>query len=192
MTYRERRERRAERRQEWAAGREQKSEAAFGRAEQVSSLIPFGQPILVGHHSEGHARRDQERIRSGMAKGFEHLEKAQEHRQAAETIAAQLAHSIYDDDPDAVEALQARIEALEAERARVKQVNAAVRKGGVAALATMNPPLSEREKRDLLNAARFAPGGTNGGYPGYHLTNLSGNINRQKKRLERLQAGGGR
>jgi hypothetical protein len=34
-------------------------------------MIPFGQPILVGHHSEGRARRDQGRIESGMRAGVE-------------------------------------------------------------------------------------------------------------------------
>jgi SAM-dependent methyltransferase len=34
----------------------------------IADGIPFGQPILVGHHSERRARRDAERIKSGMNK----------------------------------------------------------------------------------------------------------------------------
>jgi Domain of unknown function (DUF3560) len=30
--------------------------------------IPLGQPILIGHHSESHARKDAERSENGMHK----------------------------------------------------------------------------------------------------------------------------
>jgi protein-L-isoaspartate O-methyltransferase len=35
---------------------------------RIADGIPMGQPILVGHHSERHARRDAEKIQSGMRK----------------------------------------------------------------------------------------------------------------------------
>lgn len=44
-------------------------------AHRISSGIPMGQPILVGHHSERHHRRDLERIDAKLGrafKGFEH------------------------------------------------------------------------------------------------------------------------
>jgi len=34
----------------------------------IADNIPFGQPILVGHHSERRARRDAEKIENGMRK----------------------------------------------------------------------------------------------------------------------------
>lgn len=42
------------------------SEARHAAARQIADGIPFGQPILVGHHSERRARRDAERIHSHM------------------------------------------------------------------------------------------------------------------------------
>ena len=87
-----------------------------------------GQPILVGHHSEKRHRRDLERIDRNMQKGFAEREKANRHESRADNIESQLEKSIYDDDPDAVEALRARIEGLEEERARVKLINAWFRK----------------------------------------------------------------
>lgn len=39
--------------------------------DQISSGIPFGQPILVGHHSERRARRDAEKIHSNMRKAID-------------------------------------------------------------------------------------------------------------------------
>ena len=71
MTYRERKERRAERRAEWARKRKAKSEAAFSAVKNLADQIPLGQPILVGHHSERRARRDADRISSNMTKGIE-------------------------------------------------------------------------------------------------------------------------
>jgi hypothetical protein len=62
MTYRERRQRRAARLREWAAGRAAKAEAAFDRATEIGDQIQLGQPVLVGDHSERRHRRDLARI----------------------------------------------------------------------------------------------------------------------------------
>ena len=123
MTYRERREARADRREEWADKRRKKSAAAFDSSARLANNIPLGQPILVGHHSEKHARRDQERIQSGMSRGVEHGKMAKHHDQAATTIRRQLDTSIYSDDIDASERLRERLEELESERERMKFVN---------------------------------------------------------------------
>ncbi|MFB6670657.1 DUF3560 domain-containing protein [Streptomyces parvus] len=56
-----------------AAGR---SEAAWKRGRQIADGIPFGQPTLVGHHSEARARRDQERIDNAMRTHIEQGERA--------------------------------------------------------------------------------------------------------------------
>lgn len=74
MTYRERREARAEKLREWAAKRDAKSAAGFQAARTVADGIPLGQPILVGHHSEKRHRRDIARIDSGMRAGAEKTE----------------------------------------------------------------------------------------------------------------------
>jgi hypothetical protein len=42
-----------------------RSTQAQEQARAIADLIPLGQPILVGHHSERRARRDQERIEAG-------------------------------------------------------------------------------------------------------------------------------
>lgn len=184
MTYRERREARAERLREWAEKREAKSEAAFGKAEQISSVIPMGQPILVGHHSEGRHRRDIGRIESGMRKGIEHSKMAARHSERASNIESQLERSIYSDDPDAVEALEARIESLEAERSRVKAYNASCRKG-----APDTSLLDESQRKQLASLLKIGSVfiGKGGQFPSYHLQNLGGNINRNKKRLASLR-----
>ncbi|MEU1015389.1 DUF3560 domain-containing protein [Streptomyces sp. NPDC005898] len=46
-------------------------------AHRIASAIPFGQPILAGHHSERRARRDQERIHSDMGTAIAEAERAE-------------------------------------------------------------------------------------------------------------------
>lgn len=183
-TYRERREARAERLREWAAKREEKAEAAESAARDLADRIPFGQPILVGHHSQRRAERDQERIQGGFRRSFEHAEKARRMASRADSIESQLAGSIYSDDPDAIEALEARIATLEAERDRIKAYNASCRKG-----ERDLSLLDDAQRRLILRVAEVTPYaiGKGGAFPGYHLTNLSGNIARNRKRLDSLR-----
>jgi hypothetical protein len=181
-TYRERREARAERLREWADKREAKSAAAFDTAHEMADRIPFGQPILVGHHSQHRAERDRDRIGSAMDRGVEHSRKAESMNSRAANIESQLAGAIYSDDEDAIEQLAARVARLEAERDRIKAYNASCRKG--ARDVTL---LDEKQQRDLAAGMRVGVMGAGGQFPSYHLTNLSGNIARNRKRLESLR-----
>lgn len=53
------------------------AEAARAAVARVADAIPLGQPILVGHHSERRARRDVERIESGMRRAAQLWDTAQ-------------------------------------------------------------------------------------------------------------------
>ncbi|MFI9026335.1 DUF3560 domain-containing protein [Streptomyces sp. NPDC053560] len=57
---------RAERYSGYADNAARSSDARHERANQIARRFEGGQPILVGHHSEGRARRDQERIHTNM------------------------------------------------------------------------------------------------------------------------------
>ncbi|MFI5809175.1 DUF3560 domain-containing protein [Streptomyces sp. NPDC051561] len=72
----ERAEFRAERYAGYADNAASRSDAAWKAARQIADGIPFGQPILVGHHSEARARRDHERIDRGYRKSFTENDKA--------------------------------------------------------------------------------------------------------------------
>lgn len=172
-TYRERREARAERLREWADKRAGKATASFDQAHRMAEAIPFGQPILVGHHSERRDRRYRNRMMDAGFRGLEHARKADSMNSRAGNIEDQLATSIYDDDPDAIEQLRARIAKLEAERDAAKAKNAEYRKTHKAELAAIT-------SKFLRNQAMP--------YPSYHFQNLSGNISRQRQRLARLEA----
>ena len=94
-------------------------------AKEISDGIPFGQPILVGHHSEGRHRRDLARINSNYDKGAEAAAKAGHYAGKAHNIEAGTA--IFSDDPDAAELLREKIAKLEAQQVYMKASNRAVR-----------------------------------------------------------------
>jgi hypothetical protein len=171
MTRRERLERKAEKRRDWAGSAAAKSDAAHDRVNAIADGIPFGQPILVGHHSERHARRDQARMESGMSAAIELGRKADRHAAAADGIDRALATSIFSDDEDAVEQLHAKVERLEAQRAEMKAANAKYRSEHKAELAAMGP----------YERSQAIP------YPSYSLTNLGATIRNAKQRADQLE-----
>jgi phospholipid N-methyltransferase len=64
----ERAEERSERFEQYSDNRLADAERARKAVAAIADNIPFGQPILVGHHSEKHARADAKRIENGMRK----------------------------------------------------------------------------------------------------------------------------
>lgn len=188
-TYRERREARADRLEGWAAKREQRAAADLARARQMGDAIPFGQPILVGHHSEGRDRRYRDRIHNTYGRAFESQEKAESMASRAASIRDQAAGAIYSDDPDAIERLEERIAKLEAERDAIKAYNASARKAAKTGGTGDESLLLPAQRRDLASARRHSAYslGKGDAMPAYHLSNLSGNIKRQRDRLAQLK-----
>lgn len=80
----ERAKAKAERYANWAASAEQKSNAAYQQSHKLTEHIPMGQPILVGHHSEGYHRRTLDRSWNLMGKSVELSKKAESHESKAE------------------------------------------------------------------------------------------------------------
>ena len=73
----DRSEQRAERFEDYADRRKQDADHAHKAVSAIADNIPFGQPILVGHHSEKHARKDAEKIQNGMRKAVKCWEESQ-------------------------------------------------------------------------------------------------------------------
>lgn len=131
MGRREKLEARADRREQWAQGAESKSEQAFSRSRAATEGIPFGQPVLVGHHSESRHRRDIARGLNGLQKGVELAEKAQHHERRAAGLRRQLDNSIFSDDENAIEALEAKAAKQDEAANLCNEYNRTWRKGGV-------------------------------------------------------------
>ena len=62
----ERVQERADRFEDYSTKRETEALRARDAVDAIAGNIPLGQPILIGHHSERRARKDAERIESGM------------------------------------------------------------------------------------------------------------------------------
>lgn len=73
----DRAEQRAERFEEYGEKRAEDAQAAKAAVDRIADGIPLGQPILVGHHSERHARRDAEKIENGMRRAVKMWETSQ-------------------------------------------------------------------------------------------------------------------
>ena len=175
MTYRERREAKAERYREWADKRDAKGDASYQASRDAVAHIPLGQPVLVGHHSERGHRADLKRAERAMDRSVENWSKAKEFRSRADNIEKQAKRSIYSDDEDAVDRLREKLEKMEAQRERMKAANAAYRKEHKEELKGM----SVYQKDQVMPAPKWA------------LANLGGNISRTKKRIEQLSANEG-
>lgn len=67
---------RAERYESRAGRAQDAGDAAHDRSNRIAERFWMGQPILVGHHSENRARRDQERMHNSMRKSIEEGKRA--------------------------------------------------------------------------------------------------------------------
>src|ERR1700744_2110908 len=77
-------EARAERANHLAEKAEEKSDALYQKARDMADVIPFGQPIHVGHHSEQRDRNYRERIHNTYGKAFAEMDKAKYYEQKAQ------------------------------------------------------------------------------------------------------------
>ena len=75
------------------AAREQaKADQRYAASRRIADGIPFGQPILLGHHSQARAERDARKIRSHMDASLEHQAHADQAAAAAASAAATTGH----------------------------------------------------------------------------------------------------
>lgn len=177
--YQERQEARKARYEELAHKAKSESAAASDQARRMASVIPFGQPILVGHHSEGRDRRYRARIWAKQDQACQLAAKASYYEQKAASVGK---GGISSDDPEAVQKLQAELEKLERLQDTMKKANALVRKQdreGLAALGFSEARIAQLFTPDFCGRL---------GFPDYAVTNNSANIRRIKQRIEALQA----
>ena len=92
----QRSEERAERFENYSENRAKDAEQARKQVAAIAEHIPFGQPILVGHHSEKHARRDAQRIDDRMRKSIKMWDTSQYWKERAESA---IGHAKYKELP---------------------------------------------------------------------------------------------
>jgi hypothetical protein len=145
--------------------------------------IPMGQPILVGHHSEGRHRRTLDRSWNALGRAVEQTNKAEMHESKAANLGHLLDKAIFSDDSDAIEAIEERIKTNEANREQMKKINALYRKADIAGLAALGIDY------ETLKAKLAAAGGYWGSAPHlpYEMSNMGGRIQADKKRIEAIK-----
>ena len=155
-------------------------------AKRMASVIPFGQPILVGHHSERADRNYRKRIDGKYRKGFAALGQASHYEQKAASVGK---GGVSNDDPAAIEKLADDLEKRQQLQELMKAANKIIRKKKltddekITALIE-DLELSRNTAENLLEpdfAGRL-------GFPGYKLTNNNSRIRDIKKRIEALEA----
>lgn len=174
-------ERRAEKLREESASR-------LGAARRLGDAIPFGQPILVGHHSEKRHRRDIERIDTNMRKGFQAQKEAD--RCDSRVAAAESNRAISSDDPEAVVRLKEKLAKLEHEQTMMKAINAVIRKHiKKGSLVAQQALLKEFSEMGQIQAEQLCTPDFCGriGYPDYRTKNNGAEIRRCEKRIAQLQ-----
>lgn len=114
----DRAEDRAERFEDYSEKRAADAASAHAAVERITDGIPLGQPILVGHHSERHARKDAERIRSGMTKAVRMWETSTYWKARA---AGAIQHAKYKELPGV---RHRRIKTIEADKRKAERANA--------------------------------------------------------------------
>ena len=178
--YDEKRQARIDRLSRQAQRARGEAELADKKAHAIMDSIPLGQPILLGHHSERHARSDAAKIDRNLYKAWDLSKEADELDRRAR--AAENNTAIFSDNPAAGELLEEKLARLKKRREVMKAANRLVKKGDRAGLAELG--YSERLIDQL-----FTPPYPNGsiGYPAFTIANLGATIRGVEKRLEEIE-----
>lgn len=148
-----------------------------GDMSEAATGIPFGQPILVGHHSEGRHRRTIERAHNAMRRGIEAEKKAGHYAEKAESYGKS---GISSDDPEAVVKLREKLTGMEERQAQMKAANKLVKKKDFDGLVKM---FGSAVATQLTTANCF--GGF--GFEAYQLSNNNANMRRIRQRIKTLE-----
>ena len=194
MTYRERRERRAAKRREWAETQRTRAESGHRASAAAVEHIPLGQPILAGHHSERRHRRDLRRgegeaPRTGRGDSRSSTRPLRLRRRPGRPRTARSSNRRADGPPRTHESRQ-RL-APQERRAAARGTHPALRGRHLARRRRRAPGLphtlrpNPRRTCDLTQALTYS---YHLGYPPYALSNLGAAIRRDQKRLRRLRA----
>jgi len=124
--YKEKREAKFERYTELSAKASAASTSAWKTSNSITSMIPMGQPILVGHHSERSHRNAIKRSWNAADKAVELSKKADYYADKAE--ATKNNNAISSDNPEAIDLLKAKITKLQEASEKIKYLNSELRK----------------------------------------------------------------
>lgn len=183
--YQEKQEARAERFQELAEKAEKESENRYKTAKQIGDFIPMGQPILVGHHSEGRHRRDLAKIDNNMRKSIEADEKAKYYAEKAENAAN--SYAIRSDDPEAIVKLIEKYNSLVKNQSLMVAANKIIKSKKLQEVEKVEQlqslGLTEKQALEIMSPDYCG----RVGFASFSLTNNNANIRSTQQRIEQLR-----
>jgi len=184
--FQEKRQSKIERFKELAKKFEAQSTQAYEQSSKIGQHIPFGQPILVGHHSEGRHRRDLAKIGRYMDQSVELSNKAEYYERRAGNM--EKSKVISQDDPEAVDKIETKLEKLEKLQKLMKDANKIIKSKKTSkegkTLLLMELGLKAEQAEKLMEpdfCGRI-------GFPSYALTNNNANIRRLKERSKEIES----
>ncbi|WP_428947208.1 DUF3560 domain-containing protein [Acidithiobacillus ferrooxidans] len=159
-----------------------RAKARLDQAHKMAGAIPFGQPILVGHHSENRDRRYRERIHKTFGQGFGLMDRAGYYERRSE----RMSNGISSDDPAAVQKLKEKLEHLKMSQEKMKAANAVIRKfrdpderkSGMERIGFTAEQADKILTPDVMGTIGFAS---------YSLSNNNANIRRIEERIKGLE-----
>ena len=170
-----------------AAQAQQQADTRHAQAQEMAQAIPFGQPILVGHHSERADRRYRERVNQGYQKSYALQKQAEHYADKADAVGK---GGISSDDPDAIAKLKAQLAQLQAKQDVMKKLNAIVRRHAKADAETRVSMLVASGLVDSEQATELITPDFAGrvGFASYQLQNNNANMRRVADRIKQLEA----
>jgi len=184
--YHNRQQRKKQRLQELADKNKEESENLSKQSSDMASVIPFGQPILVGHHSEKRDRNYRDKIHAKMGKSIEASQKASYYESRLEAMENN--NAISSDDPDALQKLKNKLSDLKQTQEFMKACNKIIKNKK---LTNVQKLVKLTEHHQWINEGQALKllepdycGRT--GFPGYKLTNNNANMKRIEQRIHKL------
>lgn len=185
--YEEKRANRQERYERLALRFKHESDSRYKRFHDLLGVIPMGQPILVGHHSEKGHRALLNKADNNMRKSIEAGEKSAYYAGRAETIKNN--HAISSDDPNSLERLKEKLEGLQKNQEIMKACNKIIKSTKLTEDQKVRKLVVEGLLPEKLAIEILKPDYCGRiGFPSFKLTNNNANISTVKKRIEKLEA----
>jgi len=166
--------RRKQRYLELAKRFEERSKQYYEEYRKNLEMIPPGQPILVGHHSEKGHRKHLEKIDNLMEKSIKFEEKAKYYKEKAKNIGSS---GISSDDPEVITKLKKELEETEESLENAKKYNKLYKKW----LKGEEVKIPEYILKEYERVKKWGYGNP------FYTANISAKIRRIKKRIEHLE-----
>jgi len=161
------------------------AESQHARAREIGSHIPFGQPVLIGHHSQRRHERDIQRIDRAMHASIAASKEAEELERRARS--SERNRVISSDDPEALRKLREKLRDEEELQDRTLRANKILRKAA-------HPPTATTI-REVASTMGWTPERTAShlgtlhsmGQRTFHTTNNAAEIRRIKGRIADME-----